>query len=489
MTKPILKMSAKISPMVLALALAFPLAANAANKPVPKPTTEQLQAEIDLLKTQLAELKKMVMEKAATPAPVIVQAPPPPAPAPSVDVSEFNRIRVKVEAMEDTQESSGMKGLKISGIIDPTYIFNQRAHRGAFQFLNNQGGAETNDLTQDGWGYDNSTMGGATIKFEKDLGGGILSMLSLRPHKSASGTGSIIEEASLTVPLGNGMSAVAGKLVSYNGYEYSDAFQNKSVTHNLLWDFGGPSFVTGAGLNFTVSGVAFKTILGNLNNYRDLPGSNNSAFHWRGDVTIGEFSGWGVSGVHGKIYGQRYNYLDVDYWYTRGDLTLNAQLEGSTHRNAAFNGGDASHTGISLLAAYKLTPEWEAHIRGDWLNNAKNGGGGPAMLTDVCASGVTDSISGNCPDGTPPALYGDYRNGFGPGMVSSGFGTWVLGDMNRGSKRTALTLGLNYQFHDNGLLKFEYRYDHSDLNSFVDQKDGSFKKSNSLFGVQTVVKF
>ena len=73
MTKPILKMSAKISPMVLALALAFPLAANAANKPVPKPTTEQLQAEIDLLKTQLAELKKMVMEKAATPAPVIVQ--------------------------------------------------------------------------------------------------------------------------------------------------------------------------------------------------------------------------------------------------------------------------------------------------------------------------------------------------------------------------------------------------------------------------------
>lgn len=487
MSKPRLKMSAKISPIVLALALAFPFAAEAATKPAPKPTTEQLQAEIDQLKTQLAELKKMVMEKVATPAPVIVQAPPaPPAPpsAPSVDVSEFNRIKVKVEAMEDTQESSGLKGLKISGIIDPTYIFNQRAHRGAFQFLNNQGGAETNDLTQDGWGYDNSTMGGVSIKFEKDLGGGILSMLTLRPQKSASGTGSIVEEATLTVPLGNGMAAVAGKLISFNGYEYVDAFQNKSVTHNLLWDFGGPSFVTGAGLNFTVSGVAFKTMLGNLNNYRDLPGSNNSGFHWRGDVTIGEFSGWGVSGVHGKIFGHRYNYLEADYWYTRGDLTLNAQLEGSTHANAAFNGGDASHTGISALAAYKLTPEWEAHIRGDWLSNTKNGGGNPAIL-----------IGGLCPDdGTGTATLatacGDYRNGFGPGVVFNGTsGLWELGNINRGSKRTALTLGMNYQYHDNGLLKFEYRYDHSDLNSFVDQKDGSYKKSNSLFGVQSVLKF
>ena len=91
MSKPIFKMSAKLSPMVLALALAFPLTANAANKPAPKPTTEQLQAEIDLLKTQVAELKKMVMEKAATPAPVIVQAPPAPPPAPSVDVSASNR--------------------------------------------------------------------------------------------------------------------------------------------------------------------------------------------------------------------------------------------------------------------------------------------------------------------------------------------------------------------------------------------------------------
>ena len=488
MSKSLSKLGARISPLALALTLAFPLGAAAASKPAAKPMHEQLQAEIDQLKMELAELKKMVMQKAATPAPVVVQAPPPPAPAPvaMVDPVDFNRIKVKVEAMEDSQESSGFKGFKVSGIMDAAYLFNQRAHRGSLMFLNNQDGGETNDLTQDGWGYDNSNFGGVSIKFEKELSGGVMSMLSLRPRKSATGTGvpNIVEEATLTIPLPERMFAVVGKLISFNGYEYADVFQNKSITHNLLWDFGGPSFITGAGLNFTVSGVAFKTMLGNLNSYRDLPGNNNSGLHWRGDVTLGEFSGWGASGMHGKLSGQRYNYAEADYWYTRGDLTLNAQIEGSWHRNGAFNGGDASHTGVSALAAYKLSPEWEAHIRGDWLSNTKNGGGNPAIL-----------IGGLCPDdgsgtATLAQRCGDYRNGFGPGVVfNSTSGLWELGDINRGTKRTALTLGMNYQFHDNGLVKIEYRYDHSDLNSFVDQKDGSYKKSNSLFGVQTVVKF
>ena len=174
MTKPFLNLSTKLSPLVLALAFAYPLGASAATQATAKPTTEQLQSEIDELKKQLAELKKMVMEKAAAPAPVIVQTPPPaPKPVAVVDPAEFNRIRVKVEAMEDSQEANGMKGLKISGMIDPIYIYNARAHRGSFQFLNAQDG-EVHDLKQDAWGYDNSNFGGVSIKFEKDLGGGMM---------------------------------------------------------------------------------------------------------------------------------------------------------------------------------------------------------------------------------------------------------------------------------------------------------------------------
>lgn len=485
MTKPFTKLSTTISPLVLALALAFPLGASAATQTTAKPSAAQLQSEIDELKKQIAELRKLVMEKAAAPVPVMASKPPAPAPAPvaTVDPAEFNRVRVKVEAMEDSQEANGIKGLKISGMIDPVYIYNDRASRGSFLFLNAQDG-EVNDLSQDAFGYDNSNFGGVSIKFEKDLGGGMMAMVNLRPQKSATGSATIVEEALLTVPLGGGMAAVAGKAISFNGYEYTDSFQNKSITHNLLWDFGGPSFVTGAGLNFKIGSMAFKTIVGNLNTYRDLPGDDNFGAHWRGDITLGEFSGWGISGMHGQIYDSSYNYLEADYWYTRGDLTLNAQIEGSKMKNGAFNGGNATTTGVSVLAAYKLTPEWEARIRGDYLDNGKNGGGGPAVV-----------FGGLCPDdgtgtATPAATCGDYRNGFGPGVnYNAAAGIWELGNINKGTERTALTLGLNYQYNDNGLLKFEYRYDHSNLNSFVNDKGTNYKNSNSLIGVQTVVKF
>ena len=50
-------------------------------------------------------------------------------------LAEFNRIKVKTEALEDNQESSGFKGLKISGYMDPTYVYNFNKERGTFQFL------------------------------------------------------------------------------------------------------------------------------------------------------------------------------------------------------------------------------------------------------------------------------------------------------------------------------------------------------------------
>ena len=513
MSKPFSKLSTKISPIVVALTLAFPLAATAATKPAAKPTTEQLQGEIELLKAQLAELKKMVMEKAATPAPIIVQAPPPPPANPSVDVAEFNRIRVKVEAMEDVKESSGFKDFKISGFLDPTYIFNQRAHRGSVLFLDTQDGTP-NDFTTNAFGYDNSNFGGATLKFEKELEGGAKAMMTLRPHKSGSTT--IVEEALLTVPLDDGIKLIAGKQISWNGYEYVNAPDMKNITHNLLFDFGGPYYVVGGGLTFKFAGMDFKTLAGNLNTHRDVPGSKSRGLHWRGDAGLNEFSGWGASGMHGKIGGQNYNYGEVDFWYTKGDLTFNAQLEGSRHKASAYNGGDASHIGVSALAAYKLTPQWEAVVRADWYNNSKNGGGGPAFVFGDCSvgtvpvtvnldldgSGVIGDIPGELGiavdtdgDGIQDTVAaggcGDNRSGFGPGMVDDGTGTntWVLGDPNRGAKRTALTLGLNYTLSDNALLKFEYRYDRSDINSFFDFNANNYKKSNSVFGVQTVVKF
>ena len=149
----------------------------------------------------------------------------------------------------------------------------------------------------------------------------------------------------------------------------------------------------------------------------------------------------------------------------------------------AYNGADAAHVGLSFLGAMKLEGGWEAVGRVDWLDDHKNGGW--RGFEEDCAT-LDDGMG----VGMAPATCGDYRSGWGPGAVyDDAIGAWVLGDENRGSKRTAITLGLNYQFHELGLLKLEYRHDRSNLNSFYDFGSGDFKKANNTFSVQTVVKF
>ena len=93
------------------------------------------QSTADLLK-ELQELKKRVAELEAK------QKAPEAKPAAGQwgmtpeQAAEFNRISVKTEAMEDARDASGLKLLKISGYMDPTFIYNKRQDRAGFQFLN-----------------------------------------------------------------------------------------------------------------------------------------------------------------------------------------------------------------------------------------------------------------------------------------------------------------------------------------------------------------
>ena len=288
----------KLSPLALALALAFPMVAQA------KSTNADLEKEIDMLKKQIAELKQVVNQLAAKPAPAPMAAP---APAPVVIEdkalkAEVAKMRVKLDAMEDAKIESGYEGVKFSGSIDPTYVYSQRAGRGQFVFLNGQDGS-ANDLTTDAYSYMNSNFGGVTLKFEKTFDNDMLASIKLRPYKSVNTTW--VEEAFLQIPIGDGQNVIAGKLNSYNGYEIVNSSETKNVTHNLLYDFGGPLTVTGVGLNFSGMDMDWKTIAGNMNSDTDLPGksNHNRGFHWRGDMELSEFTGWGISGMHGSQSG------------------------------------------------------------------------------------------------------------------------------------------------------------------------------------------
>lgn len=484
---------------VLAIALAFPVAAMAQS-------TKELKKEVEELKARIQQLERLVEDKISAPAPAPVAAPAPavaPAPAPvaeTVDPAEFNRIRVKVEAMEDAQETTGFKGLKFSGFIDPTYIYNRNAKHGGVQFLNQNfnGGDPTtiNDFGTDIFSYDNSYFGGVTLKFEKEFDNGVKAMATLRPRRSVSNTydfGNLFEEALVTIPF-SGLSwrAIAGQVISWNGYEYVQSDQKKTITSNLLLDFAGPGFVTGAGVEYLEGKWWVRTMLGNLNTTHDHRNSDSQGLHWRVDYSKGEFSGWGASGMHGQQFDKAYNYLEADGYFTRGDLTLMGQVEGSNWKDSGFNGGDTGHVGVSGLAAWKFTPRLEGVIRADWFDNHRGGGGTPAItFGEANADGIRGCPADFVTDpsgATQFASCGDLRNGFGPGMVQSG-GVWVLGDPNKGAKRSALTLGLNYQLYAKVLLKSELRYDRSNLYSFQRVSDGSFSKDNLTFGVQTVVGF
>ena len=71
---------------------------------------------------------------------------------------ELNRIAVKTEGLQDSFADQGLKGLKISGQMDPTYIYNRAQDNASFVFLNNGDARYT---------YDNSYFGMAVHRLRE----------------------------------------------------------------------------------------------------------------------------------------------------------------------------------------------------------------------------------------------------------------------------------------------------------------------------------
>lgn len=446
------------SALALAIALALPVAFPAAAQ---APSAADLAKELEAMKARIAELERKLGAATAAAAPG--------APARAQwgmtpeQAAEFNRIAVKTEALEDQRDSGGLKGLKISGVIDLPIVSNQNRKTFGAQFLSDTG--------NDPYAFDSSYMGMLLLDIQKETESGTRWRLTLAPQRGAGAVamGSIVHEASVSVPLtSDKVRLLAGQVPDWSGYEFLPANQNKLVTHNLLFDFTLPTTYTGVGAEIGTGKWLFKSIVGNMNTARKGPNNRWPAFAYRGDYARGEFTGFGFSGVHGKAVNfadpngndSFLNLFEVDGWYTRGDLTLMGQVSYGRQNAAAItpdpNGEPrtASWYGASALAGYKLTPRLEAISRLDFINNKRNGGG---LLGYTVA---------------------DDRNGIGPDP---------FGDPNVGANRTALAFGLNYLLNENTQLKAEYRLDRASLPVFLDVGSGLYRKSNNLFATQLVV--
>jgi hypothetical protein len=460
----------KPTALMLALGLAFPLIASA------DATTDELLKELRALKARVAELE--AKQKAAEPA----------QPGMTTEqTQDFNRIAVKTEAMEDNFEAQGYKGLKITGVMDPTYIYNRARNSSSVVFLNNFCCESPNVFA-----YDNSYFGMAVIDFQKELEGGTRWHLTIAPHKSVGSNynfPSIVHEASVSIPITDLSTRFwAGQIPDWSGYEYYLANQTKLITHNMMFDFLAPTYYTAFGTDMVSGKWQVKTALGNMNSSRVDHAANNEnsqkspVFTTRVDYSKGEFNGWGAALQVGKasnnVAGGTSQLVngEVDGYFVRGNLTVQGQVNYGQQKDAAFNGGDATWYGLSALGAYKVTPRLELVARGDYLNNHKNGGGTFNLFFESDA-------------GTGVALP-DGRNGFGPGAVRDDVnGGFTVTDPNTGANRFALSFGFNYALTQNAVLKAEYRYDRATQNVFYYQSSDEYRKDNHLFGTSVVVSF
>lgn len=404
--------------------------------------------------------------------------------------AEFNRIRIKTEALEDARDASGLKGLKISGYADVNFVYNVNKERGTFQFLV--------PIDKEPYGYDNSYFGSLGLDVQKETDSGTRYRLTIVPKRSTGdvmGEFSIVHEATVSIPVTSGVRLFAGQIPDWQGYEYLPPTQNKLITHNLLFDFSLPSAYVGAGLEFSLFDIAMKAALVNVNTSVRNIGEHVPALVFRGDYGVSEFLGFGFGGVVGPktnfraddgvgnpVTGAPYDTKDtfastfeVDAWYTRGNLSLFGQASWGRQKDAAITADpttgdlrDSVWYGASAEAAYKFTPRFEGVLRADYIYNQENGGG----LLDW--------------------TFADPSNGLGPDPA---------GDPEKGADRYAVTVGANYAVNANTTFKIEYRYDGATRSVFgnkeaiLDYANGTtspeakYLKRNSLVSTGVVVFF
>ena len=421
-------------------------------------SNQELLKELQSLKDRIQQLEDKLQQNAAKPAPA-------PAAAPAVSVEDFNRVSMKVEAAEDAQDASGMKGLKISGMMDPTFVFNSRQHTSGFNFLNNFN--NTTAGAGDSFTYYNSYFGMAMLDLQKETEGGQKWRLTLAPHKSASSytnTSSIVHEASVSVPLdGPANKLIAGQIPDWSGYEYIWSNLQPLISHNLLFDFTIPSYYAGAGMEMTRGKWVGKFLVGNINQTTLSSGDKSPGLTYRADYAMSEFSGLGFAGTAAQANSNSrgFNLFEIDGYYNRGDLTLQGQIGRGQLAGASLNGsGDyMSWTGASGLVAYKVTPRLQLVTRADYIKNSDNGGG-------VLAASSASS---------------DYVDGY------NGFGT--AADGSSGVNRYALSVGFNYLITPNHTAnsgawntgtwyKMELRADGANGLVFYDTSSGTYKRDS-----------
>lgn len=475
--------NSKLSRLLALSFSALPVIASAqTSAPVSKTTNHtEIAQELSRLQQRIQELETAVKEKADQG-------------MNAEQERELNRLSVLTDAQVDTQAAMGIKGLKISGYIDPTYIATRNQDRAGFQFLN----SSTTPAGAPEFAFDNGAFGSAMLDFQKEMESGTKFRLTLMPNRVGAGNTidgkSIVHEASIWMPIKelDGTRLLAGQVPSWEGYEFLESYRNKLISHNLLFDLTIPASFTGIGVEKVLSPkYTLKTMLANVNSSKKPNGEKSPALVFRADYYnyAQEFTYFALVGMVGKLTNYRaaanpdgspqlnpvsglaydardalVTTLELEGGYTRGDWSFAGQVSAGAQRYAAItadpvtgNLRDSRWWGVSGTVGYKLNPKLEAVVRADYFNNKKHGGG---------------TFGG--------WNYPDARTGMGPDPT---------GNQEFGTNRSEITLGLRYNYNLNTMFKLEYRYDKASLPVFLNVRDNRYVRDNQMLGASMILSF
>ena len=447
--------------LVIALACTFPLGSVFAQ------SAADLKKEIEALKAQLELLQKKVndMGQAADITPLTQQV---------------NRMEQKMDLADNAAEASGFKGMKINGVIETTFNYNNIDRSNS---VNATSGVTGTTSTDAGFGM-------LQITKESQDGEGVDWTLRLLPGAStSSGSLNSVHEASISVPLTKTQRLIGGLMPDFQGYEMpfpnaNTTLGNQMISHNALYDLAGATSYTGVGMAYTIDGgkAAFKWMVGNVDGSLDSASSSSDAWNYsyaansslktialayRGDWFITDTSYIGLSGLHGSM-NRNFNIVAIDGGSTRSDWQFNGQLTAGQEARAAANGGDASWTGISGFVGFKVVPRLQLMARADYIWNRNNGGG-----TYVYNGGSTTYGLG--PKRTDST--GSYDTDADTGYATTG------------ANLARLTFGTNYQINSNTQWKTEYRLDLSDGYNFLDYDGTTYRKDKTTVSTSLMLSF
>lgn len=252
---------------------------------------------------------------------------------------------------------------------------------------------------------------------------------------------------SYVAPVGRGLRLDVGKFVTHIGGETIAGIKNNNFSHAFFYTYAIPFQDTGIRINYPWTDT-FYTELYLLNGW-NVTTDNNSG------KTIGPSIGWAIGPFSWYL-----NYLagpeqtnnssnlrqlvDTQLYYTLGALNLALNYDLGTEKKALDTNGDgitdtdASWTGVTGWARYKVTDVFEPSLRVEWYND---------------------------------------EDGFTTGLKQ---------------KLTGATLTLNYklgQGADHILIRPEYRYDKSDEKFFSKNDQIRSEKTQQTYGINFVYYF